>query len=147
MKNQTVFTIALLVILGLGILFTINITAILRGKEKNEPYIRNEGIRGMAVEYNKLLYTLNFNQQNQMINILNRSVRVVGVKLDKREKPVIDKIIIYQFDNKPDIVLTPIAYINNNLVYSAPLWNVDNYLMELSDGGLQKLLVQTYDHL
>lgn len=146
MKNQTVFTIALLAILGLGILFTINITAILRGKQTDEPYIKNESVRGMAIEYKKLLYTLNFNQQNEVVNILNRAVRVVGVKPDKREKPEIDKIIIYQFNNKPDIVITPVAYINNNLVYSAPVWNVDSYLMELSDGTLQKLIAQTYDH-
>jgi hypothetical protein len=145
MRNQTVFTISLLVIIGLCVLFTINISSIMKGKNVDETYVKYNGVRGMAIEHNKLLYTLNFDQQNDVIGMLNRSVRVVGVKPDKRQKPDIEKLVIYQFGDKPDIIITPIAYINNNLVYSAPAWNVDNYLMELSDGGLQKLIAQTYD--
>lgn len=145
MSNQTVFTIALLVIIGLGILFALNISTIMQGKDVDEVYLKYNSVRGMSVEHNKLQYTLNFDQQNNIISILNRSVRVVGVKPDKRQKPDIEKLVIYQFGNDPDIVITPIAYINNNLVYSAPAWNADNYLMELSNGKLQKLFAQTYD--
>ncbi len=145
MSNQTVFTISLLVIVGLCLLFTVNITSILKGKESEEAYLKFNSVRGMAVEHDKLLYTLNFDQQNNIITILNRSVRVMGVKPDKRQKPDIEKLVVYQFENKPDIIITPIAYINNNLVFSAPAWNADNYLMELSNGELQKLFVQTYD--
>lgn len=146
MNNQTVFTISLLVIIGLGVLFTINISSILRGKETEEAYLKFNSVRGMAIERSKLTYTLNFDQQNDIVSILNRSVRVVGVKPDKRQKPDIEKLVIYQFGNKPDIIITPIAYIDQNLVYSAPAWNTDSYLMELSDGELQKLIAQTYDH-
>lgn len=145
MNNQTVFTISLLVIIGLGVLFTANIRSILKGKGTDETYLKFNSVRGMAVEHNKLTYTLNFDQQNEIISILNKSVRVVGVKPDKRQKPNIQKLIVYQFGDQPDLVITPIAYINQNLVFSAPAWNTDNYLMELSNGELQKLLAQTYD--
>lgn len=145
MKNQTVFTIALIFIAGISILFIINMNAILKGKNAEEQYLKYNNVRGIAVEHKDLLYTLNFNQQNNLVDILNHSVRVVGVKPDKRQKPDISKIIIYQFGNQPDIVITPVAYVNKNLVYSAPAWNVDQYLMEISDGQLQQLLAQTYD--
>lgn len=144
MKNQTVFTIALLFIIGIGILFAINITSILKGKETDEPYLKYNQMKGVAVQHNTLLYTLSFEQQTQFAALMNRSVRVVGVKPDKHEKPKIEKIIVYQFDHS-DVIITPIAYLNGNLVYSAPAWNADNYLMELSDGEMQKLLDQTYD--
>lgn len=145
MKNQTVFTIALLVIIGIGILLTINMKNILKGKETDEPYLKYNEMQGIAVQHNSLLYTLNFQQQTSLATMLNRSVRVVGVKPDKHEKPKIEKIIVYLF-GKSDVIITPIAYLNGNLVYSAPAWNADNYLMELSDGELQKLLDQTYDN-
>jgi len=145
MKNRTVFTITLLFFTGIVTLFIMNLSTIFKSHKINEKYLKYNHVRGMAVEYNNLLYTLNFNQQNDIVEMLNHSVRVVGVKPDKRKKPEISKIIIYQFEDKPDIIITPIAYINENLVYSAPDWNEDNYLMEINQGRLQKLLAQTYD--
>ncbi|MFI5343323.1 MAG: hypothetical protein ACHQUC_03785, partial [Chlamydiales bacterium] len=109
-----------------------------------EPYLKYNQMQGVAVQHNTLLYTLNFQQQTDLVTLLNRSVRVLGVKPDKHEKPKVEKIIIYQF-GKSNVIITPIAYLNGNLVYSAPAWNADNYLMEISDGELQKLLDQTYD--
>lgn len=145
MSNKSIFTIALLAVMVLGFILTININSILKGKVVEEAYLKYNSVKGMAVERNKLLYTLNFDQQNEIVSILNRSVRVLGVKPNKREKPKIDKLVIYQFGENPDIIITPIAYIDKNLVYSAPAWSPDNYLMELSDGQLSKLIAQTYD--
>jgi len=145
MKNRTAFTIALFFVLGVVALFAMNLSTILAKHTLDEKYLKYNHVRGMAVEYNDLLYTLNFKQQNDLVSLLNHSVRVVGVKPDKRKKPEISKIIIYQFEDKPDIVITPVAYVNKNLVYSAPDWNEDNYLMEINDGRVQKLLAQTYD--
>lgn len=145
MNNRTLVTMTCLVILGMLVLLGLNMTTIMSGQPANEKYLRYNHVRGMAINHNQVLYTLNFNQQNKVIEILNRSVRVVGVKPGKRQKPAIDKIIVYQFDGKPDLIISPVAYVDNNLVFSVPEWEEEGYLMELSEGGLQTLLSKTYD--
>lgn len=145
MNNRTLYIMTACVFAGIAILFAINLDTILTGKPINQTYIKHNNIRGMAIGRNQMLYTLNFDQQNKATNILNRSVRVVGVKPGKRQKPDIDQIVIYQFDKKPDIVLTPIAYVDDNLVFTAPAWVDQGFLMELSNGDLQKLLSESYD--
>lgn len=146
MNNRTLVYLTILVLVGIGALFALNVAQILDGSGASQTYLKPYEIRGMAVKFDQMLYTLNFEQQNEVVDILNRSVRVVGVKPDKRAKPAIEKIYVYPF--KDDVIeITPIAYVdNNNLVYSAPQWNNEGYLMEISNGKLHELLSQTYDH-
>lgn len=145
MNNRTLVYLTSLVILGMLVLLGLNMTSLLTGQTEGRSYLRFNHVRGMAIDHNQLLYTLDFSQQNKVIEILNRSVRVVGVKPGKRLKPDFEKIIVYQFDDKPDLVISPIAYVDQNLVFSVPEWESDGYLMELSEGTLQNLLSKTYD--
>ena len=71
-------------------------------------------------------------------------VNCFGKKREFLFSPEISKIIIYQFEDEPEIIITPVAYINQNLVYSAPYCNPGHYLMEINDGLVAKLLAQTY---
>ena len=144
MKNRTLFTVALLFILGIIVLFVVNFSSLLMTHSSQDKYLKQTSVKGVAVEYQNLLYTLNFEQQKALVEMLNHSIRVVGVKPDKRKKPEISKIIIYQFEDEPEIIITPVAYINQNLVYSAPYCNPGHYLMEINDGLVAKLLAQTY---
>ncbi len=145
MTNRTLIYLTALVLIGMVTLFAINMTSILTGKPEDQTYLKYNHVRGMAVSHNQMLYTLNFKQQNDVIEILNRTVRVVGVKPGKRQRPGIDKIIVYQFNDQPDLVITPIAYVDNNLVFSVPAWNPNGFFMEVSNGRLHQLLSQTYD--
>jgi hypothetical protein len=145
MTNRALFFLTSLVIASMLILLGLNMTSILTGTPPAETYLKHNQVKGMEVGYNNLLYTLNFKQQNELIDIFNRSVKVVGLKPGKHQKPSIEKIIVYQF-GLPDLVITPIAYIDNNLVFSVPEWDVNGYLMELSDGYLHQMIMQTYDH-
>lgn len=108
-------------------------------------FLKNNDVRGAAVEYHQKLYTLNFEQQNELVDIINRSLKIADLpEID--EKPLIDKIIIYQFNDKPDIIINPIGYKSDDLIYSAPQLYKPGYLMEISEGGLKELLSETYDH-
>jgi hypothetical protein len=145
MTNRTFFFMTIIVLAAMAILLGINLTSILTGKPEKQTYLKYNDVRGMAVGYNHLLYTLNFAQQKQVISILNRSVKVMGVKPGKRERPAIEKMEIYLFEKRPTITITPIAYIDNNLVFTTPEWSEDGYLMEVSNGALKKLLTESYD--
>lgn len=145
MSNRTLIYLTGLVIVGMMVLLAINMGSILTGQPKTEGYLRYNHVRGVAISHNQILYTLNFNQQNRVVEILNRAVKVAGVKPSNGEKPDFDKLIIYQFDQKADLQITPIAYVDNNLVFSVPEWESGGYLMELSAGDLRRLLSTTYD--
>lgn len=59
-------------------------------------------------------------------------------------KPDISKIVVYSF-GKPDIVLTPMGYYDEDMIFSAPQLTPTDYLMDLSRGQMKQLLSQTYD--
>lgn len=124
-------------------------------------YISPNDVRGIAVEHNNKLYTLSFAQQQELVDILNRSIPV-GEELVKARKitvenpPQVQKIIVYRF-NAPDLEIVPVAYISkthsivqkNNaekysLVYSVPEWNTNGLLEEATSDELAKLLSSTY---
>lgn len=146
MSNRTVFYLAILMFVSIGLLFLNNMKHILEySRPSIDVFLKHNSVRGIAVEHNKLLYTLNFKQQNQVIDIINRSLKIVELP-PIEEKASIDKIIIYQFNDAPDINIEPIGYKDNDLIYSAPQLFATGYLMEISEGELKEILSQTYDH-
>lgn len=145
MSNRTLIYMTGLVLLGMGILFALNLGQILIGSPPNQTYLKYNEVRGIAVKHRQLLYTLNFAQQNSTIDILNQSLLLAEVKPGTTQPVDIEQIIIYQFEGKPDIILTPIAYVDQQLVYQSPLWSPQGYFMEVSVGEFKKLISQSYD--
>lgn len=143
---------------GFAIIIMMNIASMLGVVP--ERYISPNDVRGMAVEHNNTLFTLNFEQQNALVDIFNRSIpvgeEIVETRKVKGQSPEIQKIIIYRF-NAPDIEITPVAYIaksssafgresHANIAFSAPQWNPQGLLEETSADNLHQLLSSTYDH-
>lgn len=145
MSNRTLFYLTLLVLAGMAVLLGLNLSSIFKGKPESQPYLQYNGVRGMAIEHKGLLYTLSFQQQNQVIELLNQVDSVQNVGKGSQQKPDFTKLIVYLFDDKEDIVITPIAYVNQDLVFSAPQWSLNHYFMDVSEGQLQTLLSKTYD--
>lgn len=124
-------------------------------------YISPNDVRGIAVEHNGLLYTLNFEQQNELVDIFNRAIPLSKESAESRkaatEKPSeVQKIIVYRFD-APDVEIIPVGNVsksqsvtqtkeNLNMVFSAPLWNDKGFLEESIGDELHKFLATTYDH-
>jgi hypothetical protein len=144
MNNRSLIYMTGIVIVGVAILLGINLFYTFRGTLTEEVYLGYNSIRGSAIEHQGKLYTLNFDQQKALIEAINRSVRIADLPKGGK-KPDFTKIVIYRF-NAPDVMITPIAFVDGNLVYSAPQLIAPDYLMELSRGQLEKLLSQTYDH-
>lgn len=145
MSNRTLVLLTSLVLLAMFVLFAVNLSDILKRQPPDQTYLKYNTIQGMAVNRNELLYTLNFKEQNKVIQILNFAVPITEIKPGNRLPANIHDLVIYPLEGKPEIVLTAIAYVDNNLVFSAPAWVPNGYLMELSEGNLKTLLSQTYD--
>lgn len=125
-------------------------------------YISADNVRGMAVQHNGKLYTLNFEQQNTFAELFNRTFpvdesAVVDRKATDLPPPEAQKIIIYRF-NTPDIEITPLSYIiknssllahdpieDINFIFSAPEWNPHGLLEENAADSLYAILPTTYD--
>ena len=144
MSNRLLFWLTCVAILGLGILLFMNAIPMIWAPNV-ETYLKLNDVRGIAVEHKNKLYTLNFEQQNELIGYLNKAIPT-SLEEEKGRKPSSDisKIVIYRF-NKPDLVLTPIRYDKNNLIFSSPEWNRDGFMKDVSGGNLQTLLSKTYD--
>lgn len=108
-----------------------------------QPFLHYNDIRGSAVEYQGLLYTLNFEQQNKLIAYLNSAI-AADQSATSLNKPPYTKLIIYRFDLH-DIEIIPLGYTEDNLVFVTPLWNNSKPLIDTSKGQLRKLLETTYD--
>lgn len=145
MNNRSLITMTMVVIAGIAILLGINLFYTFRNAYPQEAYLKYNSIRGSAIEYQGKLYTLNFDQQKALIEAINHSIRTAEPPAGGN-KPNFTKIIIYRF-NAPDVVITPIAFVEGNLVYSAPqLIAAPDSLKEQTGGQLEKILSQTYDH-
>lgn len=145
MSNKTTTILLAIVIASMAMLFVFNISG-LYVKTEPEKFISRNQISGMAVEHNGKQYTLNFEQQNQVVSILNRSIKVglEGYLTGDEASFDYDYLIIFRF-NEGEIKIKPVSFANRQLIFQAPEFNPDGLLREIGPGKLNRLLSETYD--
>jgi hypothetical protein len=143
MNPRTQNILAIIIIAGVGLLFLINLRHFFFD-EKQEGYLPQDNVMGVAIMHKKKPYTLNFDQQREVVELLNRSLSV-GIKREQgEEKPDFDSLIIYLF-NGGEIKVTPLSWQDQSLVFSAHPWQNADYFKDTSGGKLYELLKTTYD--
>lgn len=144
MSNRTLYWMTGLFVFCILILLLLNAVPMM-WTPPAEKYLKFNDVRGMAVEHKQKLYTLNFEQQNEVIGHLNKSIPVSNtIVTDMKPKLEISKIVVYRF-GLPDLTIVPIEYSSNNLIFSSPDWNRDGLMKDVSLGALKNVLAQTYD--
>ncbi len=144
MSNRLLIFLTLLVILAMLLLFVMRAAPFL-WKSPSSNYIAFEDVRGMALVYHNIPYTLSFEQQNRVVELLNQSVPIAPQKYPKDENRAdFDKLVIYRFGAN-DLILTPEVYVDEDLAYRVSEWNGNGLLMDISGGVLKELLNQTHD--
>lgn len=146
MSNRNIMFMTVFVLAGMGILLLINVTALFQRQESKVTYVSPSDVRGSSVNHKNKEWTLNFSQQNALIAYLNQSIPISGGISNTRLNRSLDiqKITLYKF-NAPNILITPIGYENDNLVFSAPEWNKEGLLKDTSHGKLKTMLFKTFD--
>lgn|GEM_PF-1572896 len=140
MANRSLITLG---IIALFLVILLNVVPLF-WKPTSEEYIAQDHVEGMALVVNRLPYTLNFDQQKNVIDILNRALPVLDYRSTPQDPPLFfESIVIYRFDQKP-ITVKPLAWVNENLVFSVPEWS-EGYLMEVSKRELYEILNNAYD--
>lgn len=126
---------------GVAFLFSVDLWEALQ-PAPNERYVAFNDVQGSAIEHAGKLYTLNFEQQNALIDLLNHAIPASAQTINQR--PQFENIVIYRF-NDSDIILTPVGYADGALLFAAPTLADDQLLVDSSHGGMQQLLTHTYD--
>jgi hypothetical protein len=136
--------LTLLVLSGMALILLLNISKLFT-QQKVERYLSYNGVRGIAVEHQRKLWTLNFDQQNRVIEDFNLALPIGRNTSHLEKKPLpVDRIVIYRFKG-PDLFVTPVGYDGYNLVFDCKEWNPSGYLLDVSGGSLDTLLRSSYD--
>jgi len=146
MSNRMLLYMTGLVLLAVAVLVTMNLFTIFQPSSADN-YISRNNVRGMAVLEDRKPFTLNFDQQNRMIDFLNASTPI-GIRKGDSTKPLdFEEIVVYQFSKtNPSVTVTPMGYDEDDgLIFSANEWNSFGYLKDQSKGLLKKLISETYD--
>lgn len=144
MDNKSLTYMTTIVVIGALIILGLNVIPYLTFSP-SEKYLSYNDVRGMAIEHNRKLYTLNFKQQNELVGIFNNAQPIdKSAVASNNQKPDFTKIFIYRF-NQPDIEITPSAYQNGHLIFSASDWNPNGYLIDASKDSVKALTDQAYD--
>lgn len=145
MSNKTTVFLLGLVIAAMTVLFSLNIAGLYL-KAEPEKFLSRNNIRGMAVEHLGKQYTLNFEQQNKVVSIINRSIKIglEGSLLGEDITFGYDYLIIYRFKGD-DIKIKPIAFANLQLIFQAKELYPQGLLRETGPGELHQLLSKAYD--
>ena len=147
MKSRLPFYMTIAVLVSAAIILAMN--AATSFGIASYKYLSPNDVRGMAVEHNQKLYTLNFAQQNFVVDLINNALPLTTKEEPKNGKVDFSKIVIYRF-NAPDIEIHPIAYISkensSHLVFSVPALNPNALLQDNSSENVKNFFSKTYDH-
>lgn len=141
MRSQTLTYLLAAAFIAMALLFFNQSLHLFSPSNTAEKYLSPYEVRGIAVISQEKPYTLNFEQQNQVMEILNRAIPVGHVGNAERKKPPFEKVVIYRFD-KPEVELVPEAMNEDSIVFKVKEWNPEGYVSELSDGDLLHLLTE-----
>lgn len=105
----------------------------------------HHSVRGSSIFYKQKPYTLNFNQQNTLITILNHS-KVIDRQKEVSYTPCsFEKITLYRFDELSDLFIEPIGFLQDELVFRVPEWDTTRDFKENSEGTFKSFLSNIYD--
>lgn len=158
MNPRVALVMTIAVVCGFAIILLMNLAALVGIIPSR--FISPNDVRGSAIEHKGLVYTLNFNQQNKLIEVLNRAVPISKKDFETRESKSaptipIQKIVIYRF-NASDIEIKPVGYVSKSnptgkdttpysMVLSIPEWNPQGFIEESVTDELHQLLMTTFD--
>ena len=101
-------------------------------------------VQGSEVVYQAQPYTLGFEQQKGLIELINRCTVVKALRTHKAPFSGIEKIVIYRFSAEP-VELVPVDIDEGVVFLRAPSLEPSGFLKDSSPKTLWNLLQQTYD--
>ena len=112
-------------------------------EEHFEKRINPNWIRGSAATIGEKPYTLNLDQQMELISILNESeLFTQASSLTPVSWP---KLILYRFSGQPDVTVTVVGLSGGKAIFKADPVGSDQLLAEKNAGSMKKLIDSSRD--
>lgn len=144
MGNRWIYFMTGVAIIGIALLLFLNVNPSFFA-QKPSNFISLSEVRGSSVTYKGKPFTLNYKEQTELVDYINRSTFVQKKDYtQKKQQFSFEKITLYLF-NKPDVEIFPIDAVNQNLILNIPAWNREFYFIDLSGGYLLKLINSAFD--
>lgn len=140
-RNAIYATVIIIVLVGLLLLRS---SVQIIPENRMNTLLQPNDIRGMEVVYKGLPYTLNFDQQQEMLELINRCIPVTKISASPSLLPSFKKIVIYFF-GKPTIELNQADFTENEFYFQAPGLSADGFLMDVSGGRMFQLVESAHD--
>jgi hypothetical protein len=145
MNTRIITFLTVIVLAAMGLILALNLSNLFLPLPAQR-YLSFNDVKGIALDYKGQSYTLNFEQQNDLIDHVNRFLAVGKQKQpDPNARIDFGSITVYLF-NAPNIILKPIGLEKENLIFLVPEWNQSGYLLDVSNGALKELIDETFDH-
>ena len=138
MTLLTVALAAILVLFGVNLITRMSPTSS-DGANANSLTLDRADVKGMAIEKEGKVFTLNQRQTESAVSFINRMSPVDKNDYSKKGDFDFTKLMIYRF-NKPDITLVPIALERGNIVFDVPILSSSSYMLERSGGEFSSLI-------
>lgn len=139
--------VAPLAILAFGLLLLHNFISSgisFPGGSNKSTQLSRDSVRGSALVVKGVTYTLNFNQQVSVINVLGRAIAIGRDAISSDgQKPFFDKLIIYRF-NQPDLIIQPLQQRVTSMLLDIPEWSETQYFLDTSSGELVNTLKEAF---
>ncbi len=117
---------------------------IMLGTQQTEGWFLDfEEARGVEIEYQGQMYTLNLKQQKTLCDLLNHSARVSTPPTNNNSLPEVQSITIFLFNPENPIVLTPEN--SDYALFKVSTWEFEDYLQISKPKEMKQLLETTYD--
>ncbi|MDP1836240.1 MAG: hypothetical protein Q8K75_10000 [Chlamydiales bacterium] len=143
MNARNAIYAALVIIVLVGILLLRSSVQIVP-ENRVTTLLQPNDIRGMEIVYKNLPYTLNFDQQQEMLELINRCIPVGKISASPGGLPYFKKIVVYLF-GRPSIELNQVDFAENEFYFQAPGLNADGFLMDVSGGRMFQLVESAHD--
>lgn len=141
MDARSLTMMILAVVVGVGLLLLLNMMTLFQ-KDTTGHYLSRVEIRGIALIQKNKKIALSYDQQNDIIHMLNNATPIDKAMFPDAGTPTnIEKIIVYRFD-QPEIEITPIKYAGNKFIFQQAQWNPKGWLTDTSNGLLKAKLAE-----
>ena len=141
-RNAIYATVIVIIMVGLVMLQ--HLTPFAAERTGTDQLYAND-VRGMAIVYKSKPYTLNFEQQLEAIEHINRMIPIGKLRDTPEPYPGLDKMVVYLF-NSPPLEFVPLDFDGASFVFRPPAaWKARGYLMDISTGQLLHLIESAHD--
>jgi hypothetical protein len=143
MSPRSAIYAAIIIIVMVGLVILQHLIPI-ASSGRSEDQLSPNDVRGMAVVYKGKPYTLNFEQQLEMVEYINRLIPIGKLRDTPTTYPGLDKVMVYLFNRTP-LEFIPLDFDNTSFVFRAPALRPQGYLMDITNGQLLHLIESAHD--